>query len=98
MTEVWRKQDDSRPESATPPLDRAIAARARAQHGVISTAQLASLGVSARAVSHRVEAGRLHRIHRGVYAVGHTVLGPHGRWLAAVLACGPGAALSHASA
>ena len=37
-------------------------------------------------------------IHRGVYAVGHTVLGLRGHWMAAVLACGPGAALSHASA
>jgi very-short-patch-repair endonuclease len=43
-------------------------------------------------------AGRLHRLHTGVYAVGHPVLGRRGRWMAAVLACGPGAALSHASA
>ena len=45
-----------------------------------------------------MHAGRLHVVHRGVYAVGHTALGPDGRRMAAVLACGPGAALSHASA
>ena len=46
----------------------------------------------------RLNAGRLHRIHRGVYAVGHDGLGNHGRWMAAVLACGPGAVLSHRAA
>lgn len=45
-----------------------------------------------------MRAGRLVRIHRGVYAVGHDALRQEGRWLAAVLACGPGAALSHAAA
>jgi very-short-patch-repair endonuclease len=49
-------------------------------------------------VLRRVRAGRLHRLHRGVYAVGHTVLTREGRWLAAVLACGDGAVLSHRSA
>jgi hypothetical protein len=95
---VGRIPDDSRLESAPRPLDRSIAALARRQHGVVSTAQLAALGVSQRAVSHRVAAGRLYRLRQGVYAVGHTVLTPRGRWMAAVLAAGPGAALSHASA
>src|SRR4051812_39851018 len=49
-------------------------------------------------IEHRVALGRLHPVHRAVYAVGHTVLTRSGRWMAAVLACGPGAALSHASA
>jgi very-short-patch-repair endonuclease len=49
-------------------------------------------------VAHRVRAGRLHRIHRGVYAVGHPGLSNEGRWMAAVLACGEGAVLSHRSA
>jgi very-short-patch-repair endonuclease len=49
-------------------------------------------------VRRRVEAGRLHRLHRGVYAVGHRSLSWRGRWLAAVLAAGDGAVLSHASA
>jgi hypothetical protein len=50
------------------------------------------------AVSRRVAAGRLHRIHRGVYAVGHPALNQHGRWRAATLALGAGAVLSHQSA
>ncbi len=49
-------------------------------------------------MTRRVEAGRLHRLHRGVYAVGHRSLSRRGRWLAAVLAAGDGAVLSHSSA
>jgi len=68
------------------------------QHGVVSRTQLLALGMSESAINHRLENGRLHRIHRGVYAVGRPQLDPRGRWLAAVLACGPRAALSHKSA
>jgi very-short-patch-repair endonuclease len=50
------------------------------------------------AIEHRVATGRLHLISRGVYAVGRRDLTPHGRWMAAVLACGDGAVLSHRSA
>src|SRR3954451_5310156 len=50
------------------------------------------------AIDRRVALGRLHVVHHGVYAVGHPALGRSGRWMAAVLACGPDAALSHASA
>jgi hypothetical protein len=78
--------------------ERALAALAARQHGVVSAAQLHALGLGPRGVTHRVAAGRLHRLHRGVYAVGHTALGAGGRRMAAVLACGPGAALSHRSA
>lgn len=74
--------------------------------------QLYGLGLGERAVRGRVDAGRLHRVHRGVYAVGHSALSPEGRWLAAVLAVGGapdgddgdfaldcwGAAVSHRSA
>jgi predicted transcriptional regulator of viral defense system len=60
--------------------------------------QLYALGMSSSAIGDRVTAGRLHRIHRGVYAVGHTNIGNEGRWIAAVLACGQGAVLSHQSA
>ena len=81
-----------------PLLDRAVGALATQQHGVIATRQLLALGITPQAVSLRARAGRLHRVHSGVYAVGHGVLGPRGRWMAAVLACGPGAVLSHASA
>jgi very-short-patch-repair endonuclease len=70
----------------------------RAQHGVIARRQLLQLGYSARAVEHRLESGRLHRMHTGVYAVGRPALTRRGAWMAAILACGPDALLSHASA
>ncbi len=68
------------------------------QHGVVARRQLLELGLSAQAIQHRIEKGRLHRVERGVYAVGRPELGCHGRWMAAVLGCGPGAALSYGSA
>jgi hypothetical protein len=80
------------------PVDQRIAALARRQHGVASRTQMMALGLSGAGIQRRAEAGRLHRLHRGVYAVGHTGLTPQGRWLGAVLACGEGAVLSHASA
>jgi very-short-patch-repair endonuclease len=80
------------------PLERRLADLAARQHGVVSRQQLAAIGFGERAIARRIAAGRLHRLYRGVYAVGHTVLTRNGRWLAAVLACGPGAALSHRSA
>jgi hypothetical protein len=60
--------------------------------------QLRDLGLGAGAINHRVRCGRLHRRHRGVFAVGHRRLTQHGRWMAAVLALGDDAALSHVSA
>jgi very-short-patch-repair endonuclease len=81
-----------------PRLDQAIAALARDQHGVVDRAQLRALGLSDGAIDRRVATGRLHVVYRGVYAVGHTVLTPRGRWMAAVLAGGPGTVLSHAAA
>jgi very-short-patch-repair endonuclease len=80
------------------PIDGRLAELAARQHGVVSRAQLAALGLSDPAISKRVQAGRLHRLHRGVYAVGHTRLTREGRFMAAVLACAPGAVLSHGSA
>jgi len=68
------------------------------QHGVVSIRQLHKLGFSKRAVHKSVAGGRLHRLHHGVYAVGHTNLSLHGRCLAAVLASGPRSLLSHYSA
>jgi very-short-patch-repair endonuclease len=79
-------------------VDRRIASLAAEQFGVVARAQLRELGLTESAIARRVDAGRLHRVRRGVYAVGHPVLGQHARWLAAVLSCGPGAVLSHASA
>lgn len=80
------------------PSDRAIARIAEQQHGVITKAQLADAGVDKSGVSRRVRAGRLHLIQRGAYAVGHGHLSREGRWLAAVLTCGPRAVLSHRDA
>src|SRR5215210_5483778 len=81
------------------PADRAIGALAERQHGVVTRAQLSVLGLGARAIDHRIEVGRLRPIFRGVYAlVGPRLLTQHGRWMAAVLACGPGAALSYRGA
>ena len=71
---------------------------ADAQHGVVTHGQLLRLGFSPAAIKHRVAEGRLHPLWRGVYAVGRPQLTRHGRWMAAVLVCGEGAGLSHASA
>ncbi len=85
-------------ESAQPPVDALIYAVAKRQRGVITREQLRRLGLSEHGIAERIRTGRLHRLHRGVYAVGHDVLRPEAYWLAAVLACGEGAVLSHASA
>jgi very-short-patch-repair endonuclease len=78
--------------------DAEVAKIASRQHGVITLRQLEAAGLSKRAAAGRVRSGRLHRLHRGVYAVGHRAPSWHGRWMAAVLACGDGAVLSHHSA
>jgi very-short-patch-repair endonuclease len=70
----------------------------RRQHSVVTHAQLLELGFSAEAIRHRVAKGRLHPIHRGVYAVGRPELTQEGRWMAAVLRIGPDALLSHLAA
>jgi very-short-patch-repair endonuclease len=68
------------------------------QHGVVARPQLVDLGLTDSAINCRLHNGRLHRLHRGVYAVGRPQVDRRGFWLAAVLACGPRAALSHRSA
>jgi predicted transcriptional regulator of viral defense system len=85
-------------ESAPPPVDARIAALAGRQYGVISRAQLIAVGVGPHGISERVRTGRLHRLHRGVFAVGQRSLRVEAHWLAAVLACGTGAVLSHSTA
>jgi very-short-patch-repair endonuclease len=79
-------------------IDRAIADVAGRQGGVVARRQLADLGLGPSAVDRRVRGGRLYVVHRGVYAVGHRAVNADGRRWAAVLACGDGAVLSHASA
>lgn len=78
--------------------DLEIAEIANGQHGLVTLTQLEGLGMDRRTVAARVRAGRLHRIYSGVFAVGHPVLSPDAIFLAPVLACGPGAVLSHESA
>lgn len=68
------------------------------QHGVVNRRQLVQLGIGDDAIRRRVEKGRLHRVHQGVYAVGHAGLTERGRCLAAVIACGTGSVLSHLDA
>ena len=77
---------------------RELWALAERQHGVVTRRQLQALGFTPKAIRHRLASGRLHRIGRAVYAVGRPGLTRHGRWMAAVLTCGPEAALSHESA
>jgi predicted transcriptional regulator of viral defense system len=71
---------------------------ARGQHDVLTRQQLLGLGFTRREIEGRIESGRLHRIRTGIYAVGRPSLTKYGRWMAAVLACGDGAVLSHSSA
>ena len=78
--------------------DLRIASLAGAQHGVAARWQLVALGLGDDAVDGRLARGRLHPLHRGVYAVGHAKLTREGACLAAVKACGPTAVLSHYSA
>lgn len=80
------------------PDDTRLARLAGRQHGVVGRRQLQAMGYTRHAIHSRLATGRLHRLHRGVYAVGHTRLTARGRWMAAVLACGPQAALSHRAA
>ncbi len=68
------------------------------QHGVVTRAQLLELGFGEEAIRHRLASGRLHRLLRGVYAVGRPEVSEVGWWMAATLACGPQALLSHRSA
>jgi predicted transcriptional regulator of viral defense system len=71
---------------------------ARRQHGVLTRRDLLALGITSAGIKHRLATGRLHRVHRGIYAVGRPELTREGRWMAAVLACGADAVLSHGSA
>src|SRR4051812_15896227 len=84
--------------NSPPSVDVFIAAIATRQHGLIALVHLLALGLTRSAVRKRERAGRLHRVHRGVYAVGHPRLSQEGKWMAAVLAAGQGAMLSHLSA
>lgn len=88
------RKEPAPPEAA----DALIAEIAAGQYGIVTARQLVAAGLSPAAVRRRVVARRLHRIHQGVYAVGHPGVSREGRWLAATLACGQAAVLSHRSA
>jgi hypothetical protein len=80
-------------------LDQHLVAAALAQEGVLGLEQICALGITASAVRQRAAAGRLHRVFQAVYSlVPPSLLKREGWWMAAVLACGPGAVLSHRSA
>src|SRR3954469_22029212 len=77
-----------------PEAEQEVARIASTQHGVVTRAQLLNAGFSRAAIQRRVRKGVLHVQHRGVYRVGHQAPSALARYMAAVLACGPGAALS----
>jgi very-short-patch-repair endonuclease len=77
-------------------IDRAVAALASRQYGRVSAAQCLALGATRHQVKSRLQTGRWHEIHRGVYAIGHTAHTHHAGYMAAVLATN--AVLSHRSA
>lgn len=79
-------------------IDWLIARLAERQHGVVARRQVEGMGLGRRGIEVRLRSGRLHRIHAGVYAVGHRAISGRARWMAAVLFCGPEAVLSHRSA
>lgn len=78
--------------------DERLAAIATRQGGPVSRAQLAAAGINGKAAAQRARAGRLHRIHRGVYLIGHRSISRTAALRAALLACGEGAVISHGTA
>ena len=96
MNQGLRVEGGIRPENGDLGPDALIAALAGRQHGVVGRAQLLAAGIESNAIKRRVQAGRLHPLYRGVYAVGHRVLSERGRWMAATLATD--GILSHRSA
>jgi predicted transcriptional regulator of viral defense system len=75
--------------------DEVVMALAGRQHGIVTTAQLAAVGLGPRSIAHRVAHGRLVRLHRGVFQVG-PIAASRGHEMAAVLATG--GVLSHHTA
>lgn len=86
-----RTQNDAHP-------DRTLGALAAGQHGVVARRQLLAAGIAPSMIKRRQSTGHLVPVHRGVYAVGHARLTRYGHWMAAVLAAGEGAVLSHRDA
>jgi very-short-patch-repair endonuclease len=96
---VQRFSVATKPKSVAPQRATAVIRRlAEKQHGVVAARQLIALGLAEGLIKSRVKDGQLIVLYRGVFAVGHRRIGLYGEWLAAVLACGPGAVLSHGTA
>jgi hypothetical protein len=93
----WRAEG-RRPRQGRIPKDRLVAELAGLQYGVVATSQLRAMGIGTGAIATRTRRYQLHRLHRGVYAVGHLSLLPLAREMAAVLAGGAGSFVSHRSA
>jgi hypothetical protein len=89
--------DPAIPDSGRP-RGWVVVEMAERQHGIVAHCQLVELGLRSSSIHDWVVAGRLHRVHTGVYAVGYRRVSLKGAWMAAVLACGPTALLSHRSA
>jgi very-short-patch-repair endonuclease len=83
---------------AAPASQTRIASAATRQKGLVTRRQLADMGFTQATIARRVANGTLHRLHQGVYVVGHQALAPLARETAALLACGEGAVISHHSA
>lgn len=79
-------------------VERAIIGLTDQQHGVVSAGQLLGVGLSREQIAHRISTGFLTPLHWGIFAAGRTVVGDKGRWMAATLAGGPRALLSHLAA
>jgi predicted transcriptional regulator of viral defense system len=95
---VTNVRTDIGPKRWSSPTDRAIAELAGRQHGVVALFQLTALGIGAGAIKFRLRCGRLHRIQRGVYAVGHMAISRAARRAASALTYGDDAAASHRAA
>lgn len=95
---VYGAQCDTAPREAglcrVEAPDQAIARLAGRQHGVVTLLQLLAIGLTRKAIRHRVATGRLHPVHRGVYLVGHVVAPALAYETAAVLASGAGTLIS----
>jgi predicted transcriptional regulator of viral defense system len=94
---IWIEGHDG-PKSRERDVDEAIARLARRQHGRVARRQLLALGLGADAIKYRLARSRLHVAYAGVYAVGHDAPTREAVWMAAVLAAGEGAVLSHRDA
>jgi len=97
MAEPVRKLPAYRRRSG-PGRAGALAELATRQEGVVGRQQLLRLGFTSSSIQRLITAKHLHGLHDGVYAVGHPVVSVRGRWIAALIAGGPGAVLSHGTA